>query len=273
MKQFRKTLSCLLFVTLALLASACNPDDTPKATKSTMEVSFSRGGGDSGSTSTEAVTGMLVFWELNTNNKYRFTVPDLNSTEEYDTHELYPADGTNASATGFSPAHLSMSTDDKTLSLPSGTAPGTIDVCASNTIQGSMFHPFTDKMTFAHTLTKVTFYAHRDKTMVGSRNVRNIQVTVPYTYLATQWTYSDSDKKYVTSDDSSTTGTVLTLTHPGIIVNTETVEVGTCYLRLPAASNGVLTNIILAASTSLINSTETKEISSTLNVQLKHDDG
>lgn len=195
------------------------------------------------------VSGTLIFWKNEMNDFFIDQIANLNDFKEtkYNTGESYPIDNSKVSATGFSPANMQCSKDEKyqTLTLPAGSTPGTIDVCAATKIiNGRYTEPFNERMSFEHTLTKITFYAQRHETMVGSRNVRNIKITVPKSYLPIQWDWNED--KYVVNGSMNATED-LKFEHPSIIFETNTEKIGVAYLMLPISNTGVLENINIKA--------------------------
>lgn len=204
-----------------------------------------------------ATSGMLIFWKKEMNDFFTDQINNLNDYEniKYNTGVSYPTDNSKVYATGFSPANMQCSKDEKyqTLTLPAGSKPGTIDVCtATKIINGQYSAPFNEKMSFEHTLTKITFYAQRHETMVGSRNVSNIKITIPSTYMPTQWDWKTN--KYEVNQTKSATNALI-FEHPNLIFETNTDKIGVSYLMLPTGNAGVLENINIQADVTPISST------------------
>ena len=63
---------------------------------------------------------------------------------------------------------------------------------ASQTEEGNKNSPFSNKspLEFKHLLTKVTFYAKRDKKMQSSKLVHDVKVTLSKSYLINKWEYN-----------------------------------------------------------------------------------
>ena len=267
MKQTKHILFYLSLLAVTALTgcdSVLGDDDSTGSQGGTMELSFTRSGESSSFTS-----GFLIFWKEKMDDFFTTEVSDLTaySTTKYNTGEPYPKEGTQISATGFSPANMNLSKDYQTLALPENSKPGTLDVCvASKVITGNYYSIFSEKMTFEHTLTKVTFSVQRDETMVGSRDVNNIKVTIPTTYLPTQWIWNNT--KYI-ANQSVHANTALEFAHPSIIVGTNTDMIGIAYLMLPTNNNGQLAGINIQADITPIESaTVEKRINQTVPVQL-----
>ncbi|WP_455585288.1 hypothetical protein [Bacteroides sp.] len=258
MKQIKNIIFCLPFLMSIGFLTGCDSvlgdDDNMVKGGETMEMGFTRS-----SESASPSAGFLIFWKQNLNDFFTASVEDLKAykAEKYNTGEAYPEDNTTVHATGFSPLHMQLSEDYQTLTLPLDAKPGETDVCvATEKINGSYTAPFSQTMTFEHTLTKVTFYAQRDRTMEGFRNVGNIQITIPAEsrYLPIQWKWDETAGKYKVG--SSTANTDLILSHPGILFEMETEEVGTAYLMLPANNYGLLKNINITADITRIGEIE-----------------
>lgn len=265
MKQTRHALYNTLFL-LATVLTGCTKDaeDTAIAkVHETIEVGFTRTTGN-----TSPVSGLLIFWQNNPGDLFTAEIANLNDygTTKFNTGESYPEDKSTIHATGISPLTMEYTGDFQTLKLPEGTKAGTLDVCATSTIDGNYISPFNAPITFEHTLTKVTFYAERHTTMVGSRNVGDINITVPAAshYLPTQWIWNAADKKYE-ADHRVYDGNDLVFNFPGTLFETETQEIGTAYLMLPVNNSGQLENIHITADITPIESTE---IENTINTTL-----
>lgn len=274
MKQTKHIPFCLSLLAATALFTACDSvlgdDDFVNQQGDTMQLTFTRSGDSSSATS-----GNLIFWKTAMNDFFTAEVPDLTAYGEtkFNTGTPYPKDGTLISATGYSPANMLHTDDYQTLELPTGTKPGTLDVCAaSQVIKGNYYSIFNENMVFEHTLTKVTFFVERDYTMVGSRDVNNITVTIPKNYLPTQWVWNKAtapdNAKYTAQQDTHADAT-LVFAHPSTLVGTNTVNIGTAYLMLPADNNGQLTDINIKADIYRTESIEKeKTIDQTIPVQL-----
>lgn len=273
MKQAKHILFGLLLLAATAFTVSCNSilgDDNIAAPQDgTMKLAFARSGESSSPTS-----GFLIFWKETMGDFVTAEIDDLNAYQitKYNTGELYPKEGTEVSATGFSPANMQLTDDYQTLSLPTGTTAGTLDVCTAGIIiKGSYYRPFGETMRFEHTLTKVTFSVKRDETMVGSRDVSNITVTIPTDYLATQWTWND--EKY-TASQANKASSALDFTHPNIIKETDTDQIGTAYLMLPTDNAGKLKQIRVQANITPIESTTVENrIDKTIPIQLNEVNG
>lgn len=263
-KQLFFYLSLLMACLLTGCDSVLGDDDITGNGDGSMQLAFTRSG-----ESTSATSGFLIFWKQSFGDFFTAEVGDLNAYEstKFNTGEPYPKDNTLVNATGFSPAAMQHSSDFATLTLPDGTAPGTLDVCsASKIIQGSYRNPFSQTMTFGHTLTKVTFMAQRDVTMVDSKDVKNIQVTVPASYLPTRWIWNNA--KYV-ADHSANAAAPLSFSLNETLVSTNLTKVGVAYLMLPAQNGGMLNDINIQADIIPIESTIVeKRIDQTVPAQL-----
>lgn len=246
MKQTKNILFSLSILATSLLAG-CDSVlgfDAPNGNKGdTMEVAFTRSGEDSSTAS-----GFLIFWKNNFSDFFTTEVNDLNvyGSIKYNTGEPYPIDGTAVKVTGFSPANMKQDDNYKTLTLPNGTEPGMLDVCtASEIIEGTYSNPFSQTMTFGHTLTKVTFAVQRDVSMEHSKDVRDVVITIPANYLPTQWRWNG--KKYE-ADQSVHAGDSLDLKY-GLINGLDCHVVATTYLMLPTENGGILNNLRVQAET------------------------
>lgn len=266
MKQTKHILFSLSLLATSLLAgcdSVLGTDDIIGNNGDTMEVAFTRSGEGSSATS-----GFLIFWKNSLNDFFTTEVSDLNAykSTKFNTGEPYPKNGT-VKATGYSPANMKRTNDYKTLTLPDGTTPGTLDVCtASEIIEGTFNSPFSKTMSFGHTLTKVTFIAQRDETMKESKDVKNIQITIPANYLTTQWKWNNA--KYVADSEAKAT-TPLALSHNEVLVSTDPSEIGVAYLMLPAQNSGILNDINIQADILPIKSTIVeKRLNQTVSAQL-----
>lgn len=263
------SLAFLAITTLTACNSVLGDNDIVKKQGENIELAFTRSGESSSATS-----GSLIFWKERMGDAFTFTaeVNDLTAYEtiKFNTGVPYPKDGAEVSATGFSPASMQLSDDYQKLSLPPGTVPGTLDVCtASEVIQGNYYRTFNRTMEFGHTLTRITFFAERDHTMEGSRNVSNIKVTIPTNLLAFRWTWDGTRYSAEQGATPVTPLTPLVFTHPDIIVSTNTDEMGTAYLMLPTGNTGVLKGIRIEADITPIKETEVeKTIDTTMAIQL-----
>ncbi len=272
MKQTKHILFSLSLLAATALLAACNSvlgdDDIVSNQGGTMQLAFTRSGESSSPDS-----GFLIFWKTTMKDFFTAEVDDVTKygSTKFNTGEPYPKDGTQVSATGFSPANMGLSDDYQTLTLPASTVPGTLDVCAAaKVIKGSYYNIFNEAMSFQHTLTKVTFSVQRDETMVGSRDVGNITISIPRNYLPTRWKWNENQ---YAADLTAPANAALAFTHPGIIKETKTDEIGTAYLMLPANNNGQLADIRVQADISLIESaTVETEIDRTLDVPLHEKD-
>lgn len=255
MKQLKHTILGIFFMVPAILTSCITilDDDNAVNGHETMEVEFTRS-----TTSALPGSGLLIFWKQNLGDLFTSEVNNLEDYKatKFNTGETYPNDNTMVYATGFSPMTMQHQDNFQTLSLPQGERAGTVDVCASSRISGKLTSPFSEMMSFEHTLTKVTFYAQRHITMVGSRNVENIRITIPAatTYLATNWKWNATDNKYKI-DNTKWSDTDLTFEYAGLLFETEITKIGTAYLMLPTSNNGKLKNINFKADITPINST------------------
>lgn len=266
MKQTKHILFSLSLLAASLL-TGCDSvlgDDTLIGNKGgTMEVAFTRSGEGS-----SAASGFLIFWKKDFADFITTKVNDLNAYQstKYNTGEPYPKDGTAVKATGFSPANMKQSDNYKTLTLPDGATPGTLDVCtASEIIQGTYNSPFSATMTFGHTLTKVTFAVQRDVSLEYSKDVRDVVITIPASYLPTQWIWNG--KKYE-ADRSVNAGASLDLNY-GLIEGLDSHIVATTYLMLPTVNSGILSNLRVQAETIPTGSTiGAKKIDQTMDAQL-----
>ncbi len=266
MKQLKHSIFSVLFLSITLLSSCNNilDDEQIIAEHEQMEVGFTRASLNSLSTS-----GHLIFW-INTIEDPYFTsiIDNLNaySDNKYNTGELYPSNNTTVYATGFSPADMQQSNNNKRLTLSTRTS-GLTDVCiASSIINGNRITPFNAPMSFEHTLTKIRFTVERDMTMVGIRDVRNITVTIPNSYLPIEWNWNEVAYQVNYSKPATDN---LTLTHPDIISGTTTDELETVYLMLPTNNLGILNKIRLTADILLTTSSEVeRSIDNTLDIQL-----
>lgn len=244
MKQTKHILFSLSLLATSLLAgcdSMLGDDDITGNNGDTMEVAFTRSGESSSATS-----GFLIFWKKDFKDFFTTEVDNLNTYQsiKYNTGEPYPKDGTTVNATGFSPANMKYSDDYGTLTLPNGTAPGTLDVCAaSEIIQGTFNNPFSKTMTFGHTLTKVTFAVQRDGSMEHSKDVRDVIITIPAKYRPTQWVWNG--KKYEANQNVHAKDS-LDLSHR-LITGLESHIVATTYLMLPTENGGKLNNLRVQA--------------------------
>lgn len=246
MKQMKHIIFSILFMTTVFLTgcdSILGDENAITNPQATMEVDVM------GVSESSGVSGTLIFWKKEMNDFFIDQIANLNEFKDtkYNTGESYPIDNSEVSATGFSPANMQYSKAAKyqTLTLPAGSKPGTIDVCAATTIiNGRYTAPFNEKLSFEHTLTKITFYAQRHETMVGSRNVRNIIITVPKSYVPTQWDWN-ADKYAVNYTKNATED--LKFEHPSILFETSTEKIGVAYLMLPTNNKGVLENINVKA--------------------------
>lgn len=276
MKQTKHILFGLSLFAATAFITSCNSvlgdDDINNKESGTMELTFTRSGESSSSTS-----GFLIFWKNAMDDFFTTEVADLNAyqTVKYNTGEPYPKEGTEVSATGFSPANMQLSTDYQTLSLPAGTTAGTLDVCAAKKIiKGSYHNVFEERMEFEHTLTKVTFYAQRDYTMEGNQLVNNIQVTIPGNYLATTWQWNGTLGKYAASATDNTN--LISDKSEALTEIEKEYNIIECYLKLPANNGGVLRNITMEADVRKVGETsdqakhKTWELES---IQLYEEDG
>lgn len=243
MKQTKHILFSLSLLATSLLAgcdSVLGTDDIIGNNGDTMEVAFTRSGEGSSATS-----GFLIFWEKNFADFFTTEVSDLNAYQstKYNTGKPYPKNG-KVQATGFSPANMKHTNDYKTLTLPDGTTPGTLDVCtASEIIEGAFNSPFSKTMTFGHTLTKVTFAVQRDGSMEHSKDVRDVIITIPASYLPTQWVWNG--KQYEANQNVHAKNS-LKLSHE-LIEGLESHIVATTYLMLPTVNGGKLNNLRVQA--------------------------
>ena len=260
MIQIKQTLYSTLFLVSAIL-NGCTKgaEDTAFAKKhEAIEVGFTRTTGNS-----STVSALLIFWQSTPGDLFTAEIANLNDyrNSKYNTGEAYPEDKSTIHATGISPMTMKYSEGFQTLNLPEGTKAGTLDVCATSSIDGNSISPFNAPMIFEHTLTKVKFYAERHKTMVGSRNVGNINITVPAAsqYLPTQWIWNATYKKYE-ADPHVYDKTDLVFNFPGTLFETETQEIGTAYLMLPVNNTGQLENIQISAEITPIASTEVENM-------------
>jgi hypothetical protein len=228
--------------------------------------------------------GRLLFWQKGKAlGSYHYSdVDNLNSynantagTNKFNTGYPYPSDGSFVYAAGYSPiSGVTASDGYETLTVSSNI--GLVDVLTSRTpLTGSKDNEFTDDLNFDHTLVKVTFKAKYDYTMYKIRQVQNIRVTIPKAYLPTQWTWSDTNKKYEVSANGATDN--LTLSFPNTLSDQDTEYViGTCYLNLPTDNTGKLTPITLKCDLYKFDqaSVFTKDKTyDNMTLQLKTDDG
>ena len=89
--------------------------------------------------------------------------------------------------------------------------------------------------------------------MVGSRDVRNIKLTIPNEYLPIEWNWDANQKKYKINENRQAT-TDLIFRHEDIIVGTNTDDLGIAYLMLPTTNTGKLELLHLTAEILLTNS-------------------
>lgn len=280
MKQLKHTLFAILFLSAAIFNS-CNTilddaDNIPTEQEQ-IQVGITRAAG--------TYSGRLLFWT----GAYTMTSPwlveelsDLNAYEstKYNTGEYYPSNNSIVYATGYSPSPSLSSdistSDNLTLTLPAGRA-GFVDVCtAAGIITGSRSTPFSARMEFEHTLTKIHFTVERDPTMEGIRDVKNIILTIPKKYLPTTWTWNGSVYEVDYSEPATTD---LTLTHPDIIIGTGKREdfiegEGIVYLMLPTGNTGKLEDIVVTADILLSSSTGVdRQINETITIPLYDENG
>ncbi|MEG1401406.1 fimbrillin family protein [Bacteroides sp.] len=269
MKQIKYTILYILFP-IAGIFSSCNTilEDSysfPDSEK-TMKIAVTRSLGST------VIAGKLILWKAKPGDYTTVNVNDLNaySIEKLNTGKPYPKDNSTVYISGFSPMDMQASSSYQTLNMPVGASPGTVDVCTSNTVNGNASSPFNETMTFKHTLTKIIFKARRHETMTGIRNVGNITITIPMSYLPTEWNWNNAPEEMSYQVNSSKHATSnLTLTHPDIIFENNTEEIGTCFLMLPVNNIGKLQSIRLTADIKLINSVEIdKRIDSIIDIQL-----
>lgn len=255
MKQIKYIIFNLLFIATTILSS-CNSilDDESIISneQQQIEVRFTRSSLNDVSSVT---SGTLVFWKETLNDLFNTQIDDLNkySDSKYNTGEVYPNDNTTVYATGFSPANMQNSNNFQTLTL-SEEESGITDVCTvEEAIQGNRNSPFKETMNFEHTLTKIYFKVQRDQTMVGSRDVRKIKLTIPNGYLPIEWNWNAAQKKYEINKDRQATKNLI-FEHEDIIVGTNTDDLGIAYLMLPTTNTGKLESLHLTAEILLTNS-------------------
>ncbi|MDD3038946.1 hypothetical protein [Bacteroides sp.] len=275
MKQIKYTIFSLLILTTTIFSgcdSILEDEYTISNEQQQIEVRFAKFSMD-GTSSTPA-SGTLIFWKKNLNDFFQSPIDDLNeySKNKYNTGEFYPYDNAMVYATGYSPTDIQTSSDYQTLTLSIANS-GIADVCvAEKVIGGNQNAPFSETMNFEHTLTKVFFTVERDQTMVGNRDVRNITITIPKSYLPVEWNYNFDENKYKINSEK-TANSNLKFIHPDIISGTNTDELGTAYLMLPMINSGILKNLRLTADILLTGSHEIERtIDNTLNIQLYDND-
>ena len=275
MKQRKYTIFSLLFLTTAIFISCdsvLEDEYTISNEQKQIEVRFAKSSQD-GSSFTSA-SGVLIFWKNTLDDFFQSKIDDLAqySNSKYNTGKSYPNDYSTVFATGYSPADMQNSSDFQVISLPNKSS-GITDVCvAEKVISGSQTSLFHETMEFEHTLTKVYFTVQRDKTMEGSRDVRNITINIPKSYLPIEWNYDTKDNKYKINYKKTATDN-LQFTHSDIIHSTGTEELGTAYLMLPTNNEGKLNNLHLTAEILLIDETQIeRKIDSPLDIQLYEQD-
>lgn len=254
----------LLLVTCLGSCITILDDDNVTTAENTIQLSTTRGT-ETGATSdngSNAASGRVFFWTTDLGNPYHTAdIDNLNAynTSKYNTGKPYPADGSMVSATGYSPisGEITCSNSNKTLTINNAAA-GLMDICTSQTIQGSMNAVFDKVLVFDHTLTKITFKAMRDYTMENNRSVYNVQVTIPTQYLPTTWEWNGDNGKYeVTSNILATKSLSLKYGDPLLDVDTEYI-IAECYLMLPTENTGILTDITLEADLRKVGETSTE---------------
>lgn len=276
MKQTKHILFGLSLLAATAFTTSCESvlgDDELAQSDGNMELTFTRSGDSNSPTS-----GTLVFWKATMGDFFYREIDNLNDWSEtkYNTGEPYPKNGALVQATGFSPASMqAWEVSGKSfnkLTLPDGATPGTVDVCtAEKIITGSYYKIFSETMRFEHTLTKITFKVQRDQTMVGSRDVKNIRITIPTKHLVTEWNWNEA--KYVANDSQDAEST-LSFAHPEIIHDTNTDAMGEAYLGLTTSNNGLLQDIQIEADILPIESTTVENhIDQTIDIPLNDASG
>ena len=249
---------CGIFLSAALL-TGCNSvlDDGKDGVM--MELNTTRTSDATSkalSRATETVPGELLFWKTTDNfgtfyyhcdvdNLNNYNAPTSGDGNKFNTGQEYPTDGTSVYAAGYSPiANITPSVDYRTLTVNDAHV-GLVDVLTSKApLTGSKDIIFNGDLTFDHTLTKVTFKAKFDYTMDKIRQVSNIRVVIPTTYLPTTWAWNDTNKKFEVQAANATAARTIAYTSTLSTKDTE-YEIGTCYLRLPSDNGGKLTPITL----------------------------
>ena len=125
-----------------------------------------------------------------------------------------------------------------------------------------------DLFEFKHLLTKVTFYAKRDKKMQSSKLVHDVKVTLSKSYLINKWEYNK--ETYVAAGAQETIENDLTLHVPDQYLTDIDQEytIGTCYLNMPANNNGQLSFNLEATMTPVGSTDNIKTNYGEMNVQL-----
>ena len=280
---------CGIFLSAALL-TGCNSVLDDQTDGVMMELNTTRTSDATSkalSRATETVPGELLFWKTTDNfgtfyyhcdvdNLNNYNAPTTGEGNKFNTGKEYPTDGTSVYAAGYSPiASVTASADYKTLTVSDLNA-GLVDVLTSaEPLTGSKDNIFNGDLTFDHTLTKVTFKAKFDYTMDKIRQVSNIRVVIPTTYLPTTWAWNDTNKKFEVQPTNATTTLSIAYTSTLSTKDTE-YEIGTCYLRLPSDNGGKLTPITLLCNLYKFDSTTQfikDKTYSPLTIQLKELDG
>lgn len=252
-----------LLLIAAVSVSSCNSileDDSLPVSNKNIEISFTRssesmiGLDDNGTFKVAFFTGADYNYYNSTDN---LSGIDNYKEDAYDTAIPYP-NGTTVYAIGYAPSdRLTVSDDYKQLALSSTISAGTVDVLASQTEEGNKNSPFSNKspLEFKHLLTKVTFYAKRDKKMQSSKLVHDVKVTLGKSYLINKWEYNK--ETYVAAGAQETIENDLTLHVPDQYLTDIDQEytIGTCYLNMPANNNGQL-SFNLEATMTPVGSTE-----------------
>lgn len=265
-----------LLLIAAVSVSSCNSileDDSLPVSNKNIEISFTRssesmiGLDDNGTFKVAFFTGADYNYYNSTDN---LSGIDNYKEDAYDTAIPYP-NGTTVYAVGYAPSdRLTVSDDYKQLALSLTISAGTVDVLASQTEEGNKNSPFSNKspLEFKHLLTKVTFYAKRDKKMQSSKLVHDVKVTLSKSYLINKWEYNK--ETYVAAGAQETIENDLTLHVPDQYLTDIDQEytIGTCYLNMPANNNGQLSFNLEATMTPVGSTDNIKTNYGEMNVQL-----
>lgn len=231
MLQIKHSIFSILVLTMVLFTSCFTvlDDKTSDEENKDMQIPLTRVSDDETS-----VSGKLIFWKSVMTDFFTEEIEDLNAydTELFDTGKAYPTSNVTIKATGFSPSIMTTDKGFQKLTLPTNATSGLVDVCCSNTITGSYSTPFNTKMTFDHTLTKISFIARRDAQMLNRYLVNNIRITIPSKYLPKEWNFNASNSRYVINN-SVFQDNVLTIVHSDPLGQTGSdYLVATCFLML-----------------------------------------